>query len=185
MIAYQSRNGQIVQIQVDLASDNVTPLLPHNTTVTPPPPADVNCYVALVDGVYHQIPIAVPYFELSYLIQQKLDEINSYADWYYEQPVTVGGVVFDADALAKSRFAETKLIYDISGVLPPFWVTHNNEQYPITNISQITNIIMTIAGSFLTKFGEIQVMKTNSRAATTQAELDAVVVPKKPMIGMP
>jgi hypothetical protein len=182
------RNPQpelIVQELFDVAPDG-TPLLPDNATVTPPPEYNAATqYLAIVKNTWHVIDRPVIAIPLDELKRRKLEQLSRYKEWYLNQPATYDNHKFDADETSKNRLVQTYNTYQITNQLPPAWIDHDNNPYPITKVDQIKGIITAIAAQFQTRFFECKAIRDQINAATNEEELNAVNVPTIPMPGLP
>ncbi len=180
MLAHTLRNGKVTQIQVDV-SPSGKPLLPLNSTVEDMPETLPGHYVTLVDSQWVQIPIAVPTYSFSYLQDLKLSAVKKYAAWYQTRPVTFDGQQFQADEASKNLLTQALLVANIGGGVPPFWKTLDNQKYPLPDITKLSDLVVAVSQDFSRKFYEMDALKASISACTTEAELDAIVVPSVPL----
>lgn len=180
MLAHTLRNGVVTQIQVDV-SPSGQPLLPLNSTVEDKPEALPNHYVTLVDSKWTQIPVAATVYTFEYLKQMKLAAAKKYASWYKVQPVTFDGHEFQADEASKNLLTQALLVANVGGGVPPFWKTLDNQKYAIADVTVLADLVVAVSQDFSRKFYETDTLKETISAATTEAELDAIVVPSVPL----
>lgn len=183
MKAYRNVGGDVREIDVDVDLKG-SPILPPDTTVDARPEALPGHYVTVVgkSWVQIEIPVAVVSFETKK--QQKLNEISQYAAWYQDQPLDINGVKFDADEKARIRLSQALVIHLTLGQIPPAWITYDNAEFPLTTIDELKGISAAVHQAFQTRFFECNALRQAALVSTDDASLDAVVVPKKPNIGL-
>lgn len=178
MLAYRNVGGSIKQIDVDLDAQG-NPLLPPDTTVDPRPEPNENHYVTVVGNSWVQIPIPQPFFTFETIKARKLDEAEEYQKKLLDKPYDVNGTLFDGDEITRSRLIQALVINNTNGYLPPAWVGKNKKTKPITQRQDLIDIITTIQNDFANRFFQAETIKQGILAATTQAELDAIVIPQE------
>ena len=179
MKAWRNLNGQVVEIDVDVDPQG-NPLLPPDTTTDPKPEPLEGHYVTVVGREWVQIPIPVVTYDFSYLQQQALDRLNQYKKWYLDQPAEVAGRLFDNDETARARVSQAILAHQLTGFLPEFWVDANNQRYPINSIEDLKAIAVALQNSFNIRFTEMNNIRQQILAATTEDELNAIEIPAIP-----
>lgn len=182
MRAFQNRQGNVVEIEVDV-DPHGNPLLPPDTTVDARPEPLEGHYVTVVGNRWVQIPIPVfvPSFEL--LKQQALERLATYRNWLLQQPVTAGANnehIFDADDKARDRLTQALVLHTQFGTLPPAWVKHDNTMFPLTVVADLIFIITTVQQAFTSRFFETVTIRNQLLAATDEAALNAIAIPTIP-----
>lgn len=176
MKAFRNLAGNVVEITVDVGLDG-QPILPPDTTVDPRPEPLPGHYVTVVGKEWVQIEIPVVFETLESKIARKLEAIGKYRDWLTEQPVEVNGVKFDADEQARSRLTQSLVINSTLDYLPPAWISYDNTPQPLATVDDLKTIVQAVQTAFATRFFECDTLRQAAKAATTEAELDLVVVP--------
>lgn len=176
MKAFRNVAGNVVEINVDIGLDG-KPILPPDTTVDPRPEALPGHYVTVVGKEWVQIEIPQVFETLETKIGKKLEAIGKYRDWLTEQPVEVAGVEFDADDQARARLTQALVSHTALGYLPPAWIAFDNSPYPLATIDDLKAIVQGVQTAFATRFFECDSLRQAAKAAKTEQELDAVVIP--------
>lgn len=179
MKAYRNIGGVVREVDVDVGLDNL-PILPPDTTVQPRPDPLPGHYVTVVDHSWVQIPVTVYVEAFSSKKQKKLDAMRMYKAWYMDQPVDVGGTLFDGDKNSRDLMAQALLLAREINSVPPFWVTNANTPYPLATIDDLKVIVTAVHNAFSTRFYTCEQLRAQIFAATTEAELDAVAIPQIP-----
>lgn len=179
MKAFRNIGGNIVEIEVDVGPDNV-PLLPPDTTVDPRPDPLPGHYVTVVGNSWVQIPIPQEFTTFEYKKQKALEALKKYKEWYLEQPVEHNGVLFDADETARIRLTQALVVHSASSYLPPYWITANNDLYPIENLSDLMGIVNAVQTAFTTRFFEMDGIRRQILNASNEEELNAINIPTIP-----
>ena len=177
MKAFRNIGGEVREIQVDIGSDG-QPILPPDTTVDERPEPLPGHYVTVVDKSWVQIEIPVYVKSFETLKAEALNKVVKYRNWLLEQPVDVDGVLFDGDKEARDRLTDALVIYNELGVLPPSWVTYDNEMYALANIDDLKAIAAAVATAFSTRFYECNDLRISVNSATDEAQLQAIVIPE-------
>lgn len=179
MKAFRNVAGNVVEVDVDVGPDGKA-ILPPDTTIDPKPEAQEGHYVTVVGNAWVQIPVPVQFVAFETEKELALQRLRDYRDWYINSPVEYAGELFDADEMARNRLIQALVIYQASGYLPPVWVTYDNKNFEIADITALNNLISTIQNAFSTRFYETNTLRSQILAAQTKEELDAVVIPTNP-----
>lgn len=181
MKAYRNIGGTVKEIQVDVGLDG-QPILPPDTTVNPRPEAQPGHYVTVVgkDWVQIEIPVVVESFESKKA--SKMASISAYRDWLLNQPAEHQGILFDGDATARVRLTQALLMARELSYVPPSWVTYDNSKFVIVDIEALRALVGDVTTAFSTRFYQCDQLREDTIAATTEMELDAVVVPGIPAV---
>ena len=177
MKAFRNIGGEVREIQVDIGLDG-QPILPPDTTVDDRPEPLPGHYVTVVDNSWVQIetPVYVKSFET--LKAETLEKVVKYRSWLLDQPVDVDGALFDGDKEARDRLTDALVIHNELGVLPPSWVTYDNETHTLTTIDDLKAIASAVATAFSTRFYECNDLRASVNAAADEAQLQAIVIPE-------
>lgn len=177
MKAYRNVAGEVREILVDIGLDGKA-ILPPDTTIAPRPQALPGHYVTVVGTEWVQIesPVYVESFESKR--RRKIAAIGKYRDWLTEQPVVVADVKFDADDQARSRLTQALVMHAELAYLPPVWVTFDNGVHALASIDDLKVIVSEVQTAFATRFYECSELRDSAMAATSEAELDLVVIPQ-------
>jgi len=179
MKAWRNIGGTVVEIDVDVDPEN-NPILPPDTTTDIRPEVLEGHYVTVVDKVWVQIPIPVPFITFETKRNVALDRVKEYRDWYLNTPVTVGSAEFDGDERARNRLVQALVIFNETGYLPPAWIMTNNQPHPIATINDLKTIIAAVQTAFSTRFFETAAIREAILAATNEAALEAITIPVRP-----
>lgn len=180
MKAFRNIGGTVVEIDVDVDPDG-QPILPPDTTVDEKPDAQPGHYVTVVGNSWVQIPLPQEFITFEYKKQQALEKLAKYKAYLFEQPVEINGVMFDANEKARNRLTQALVINTASGYLPPFWITANNSQHPITTLDDLKEIINGVQTAFATRFFQMDTLRQQILAATNEDELNAIEIPTIPL----
>jgi len=181
MKAWRNFGDALVEIEVDVSTSG-QPILPPDTTIAPRPDPLEGYYVTVVGNEWVQIPIPQEFTLFETKKQVKLEEIRKYRAWYLEQPVDYNGLTFDADEQSRNRLTQALLIYQTNGYLPPAWIAFDNTSYTLTVIDDLMGIINAVQTAFSTRFFETDAIRRQVIDAATEADLEAVVIPKLPQM---
>lgn len=184
MKAFRNVAGTVTEIEIDVDL-NGQPILPPDTTVDPRPEAQDGHYVTVVGKEWVQIPIPQQVTTFETKQAEALKHVQAYRDWYLEQPVTHGGLLFDGDATARARLTQALTINSANGYLPPAWITFDNQAYPLADVAALVSLVNDVQVAFSNRFFEMATLRGQVNAATTDAELAAVNIPAIPQNGMP
>lgn len=174
MKAFRLYNGIIQEIDVDVGLDGL-PILPPNTTVDPRPDEIPNHYLTIEGNVWLQVEIPAPTLEQER--QNKLIQFAKYREQYMDQPVTVNDVLFDADSTARERLTQALVMNQVFSYLPPVWITHGNQSYPIAVIGDLAAIAQAVQTAFASRFYEMTSLRDSINAATTVEQINAITIP--------
>ena len=179
MKAFQrTPDGSIKEILIDL-DRNGNPILPSNTTIDPRPQANEGHYVTVVDDKWVQIPITPPReVTLEELKDEKRKVLAAYKDWFLEQPVYMGEVLYDGDSVARDRLTQAVLLAELGGPVAESWVDANDIPRPIVDQDHIKNLSFQVAGVFQQRFTVLTGIRLAIIEATSVEELDAIVIPE-------
>ena len=176
MKAYRNMGGNVVEIEVDIGLDN-EPILPPDTTVDPKPEPLEGHYVTVVDKAWVQIPIPVEFKTFDTIKAEKLAALAAIKQAFLDAPVEVNGVAFDADEIARSRLSQALTIHTATNYLPSFWLAADNSMITLTTINDLLAIVGAVQNAFAQRFADYATMRATINAASTQEELDLVVLP--------
>lgn len=173
-------SGEIKQIKVDV-DKNGNPILPADTTVDPRPDPAPGYYVTVVDNTWVQILTPVPPApSLEQLKQEAIAKLSKWKEWVLEQPVNYQGQSFDADDVARNRLTQAVTLLSIGAPHPAAWVTYDNSVYDVEDAQDLTNLALVVANIFQERFTQATALRAAIDAATTESELEAVVIPAIP-----
>lgn len=175
MKAWRLYNGQINEIDVDV-DPNGQPILPPETTVAARPEALPGHYVTIQGDQWVQIEIVAP--SLFQLKNDKMMAFNVYRQKYMDKPVEVNGVMFDADSTARERLTQALVMNTAFSYLPPVWITHDNSAYTLADLDALKAIALAVQTAFATRFYEIVGIRDSVTNASTEEELNAIVIPE-------
>lgn len=178
MKAFRNLGGNVVEIEVDVDPTGL-PILPPDTTVEPRPEPLEGHYVTVVDKSWVQIPVTPNVLSFELKKQDALRRVSQYNDWYINEPVTHSGFLFDADELARNRLTQALVLQSAANILTPAWITYDNKTFPITTAADLMGIINAVQTHFTTRFFEMATLHQRVEAATTEAELEAIVIPSR------
>lgn len=179
MKAFRNIAGVVVEIDVDVDLQG-KPILPPDTTVDTKPEAQAGHYVTVVGNAWVQIPIPQTVVAFEYAKQQKLESLGVYKAWYFEQPTTINGILYDADEQARNRLAQNLIVNSATGYLPPAWITADNSSTPINTLADLIEIVNGVQETFATRFFEMDALRKQITDAGDEVTLAAIVVPTVP-----
>lgn len=180
MKAFRNVGGSIVEIEVDVGVDG-QPLLPPDTTVAEKPSALAGHYVTVVGNVWEQIPIPVEFKTFESKKAEALAKLKAWSIWYFEQPITHEGVKFDADAKARERLTQAMTGLLSGSGFPPVWVAFDDSLFPLADSDALKALaVAVIRTAFSQRFFEYNTFRTQINETTTEAELEALVIPTIP-----
>ena len=140
--------------------------------------------MTVVGNVWMQIPIPQPYVSFETKKAEAEKKLQSYRDWYLEQPVTHESVLFDGDETTRARLTQALIVHSANGYLPPAWITYDNNVFPLPNVDALKALVNTVSVAFSNRFFEMSTLRGQIMAATDETQLDAVVIPVAPRDGM-
>lgn len=181
MKAFRNIGGNVVEISVDLDLSG-NPILPPNTTVEPRPEVQDGHYLAVVGNSWVQIPVPVVEVTLEQIKQEALGKLKAWRNWKLEQPFVYEEVLFDADETARARLSQAVVIGEVSGVFPPAWVAQDNSMFPIVDYSALKALGIAMSVEFSARYFEASTLREAIEAATSKAEVEAVVIPSITML---
>lgn len=179
MKAFRNVGGNVIEIDVDVGIDG-NPILPPDTTIDPKPADIAGQYTTVVGNAWVHIPIPQQVISFEYKKQQALEKLAAYKKWYLDQPVPYSGAVFDSNEVSRNRLIQALVINTATGYLPPGWVTADNNSFPIPDLAALKNLIAAIQTAFATKFYEMETIRSQVVATTTEADLNLITIPHIP-----
>lgn len=174
MKAFRLYNGTINEIDVDIDPDN-NPILPPDTTVDPRPADLEGHYLTIQGDKWVQIEIVPP--SLEQLRMNKLIQFEAFRPQYFDKPVEVGGILFDADETARDRLTQALVMNQHINYLPPAWISYDNTPVPIADLAALLPIVAAVQTAFATRFFELNTIRDSINNAADQLALDAIVFP--------
>lgn len=177
MKAYRNVAGDVREIFVDIGIDG-QPILPPDTTVDPRPEPMPGHYVTVVGKVWVQIETPVLFETFETKQANKIREIGKYRNWLTEQPVEIGGIMFDADDQARGRLTQAMVMHTELGYLTPAWIALDNTPQPITTINDLKAIVVGVQTAFAGRFFECDTLRQAAMSATTEQQLYDIVIPR-------
>lgn len=183
MKAYRGHGNSFIEIEVDIDPITNEPILPLNSTVTPPPTPGDGMQVTLVDGEWKEIPLPeIKAKTLEEIKEETLSELEAWKELYLALPFVYEGNLYHGDSKARDMINSSILALREFNRLPKTWITFTGT--PITNVTE----------SFLKGLAEVFHDTYEERFLTTVAiaseiskaididELDAIVIPELPTV---
>ena len=188
MKAFRNVAGNVVEILVDIDPAG-NPILPPDTTVDPKPEAQEGHYVTVVGREWVQIPAPQEFKAFETKKNEAINKLREYREWKLEQPVTltVEGtgeeVKFDADSTARDRINHALTLHTNLGVLPPAWITYDNNEFPLTTLEDLKTVATAVFTAYNNRFFECNEIRKQLLEAQDEETL-AVAVELIPQIEM-
>jgi len=172
--------------QFVLAGDGIPPVLPStfvslefmsqgfNPLSTNP--AQRTQYWADTAGTLSYGDVMVALNGLASVQQTQIQTLQTAYQAALQVPIAYMGTTFEADASSQIVVAHSITVYTVEGATPPgfYFVDTNNNQVPMT-LAQLQGLGSAIAASYWTVFQKWTTLKAQVLAATTLAEVQAVV----------
>lgn len=168
-------------------ADPLTPdawLLPAHCTQTPPPSVDVGFFVQFVNDVWQTVaePLAPPEPTpptLDKLKSVKNSAINAARLATNRSTFTHAGKSFACDELSRGDIESTNGFISLNGTLPPGWPggwkAADNTYAGIADIAAWKGFYASMFSAGMANFSHAQTLKTQLAAATTAAQVAAIV----------
>lgn len=176
MKAHRNIAGTVVEIDIDLDLAG-NPILPPDTTTDPRPDAQPGHYVTVVGRNWVQIPIPQQVKSLELQRSEALAKVQAYRDWYLEQPIVHEGVVFDGDQIARVRLSQAVIVADAGGQVPPAWITHDNNAFPLSGLAALKSLAVSVITEFGNRFFEANAIREAIMQAPDEAALASIAIP--------
>jgi hypothetical protein len=139
-------------------------------------PAQRTQYWADMAGTLSYGDVMVALKGLAPLQQAQIQTLATSYQAALQVPITYMGTTFEADASSQIVVAHSMMVYAVEGATPPgfYFVDSNNNQVPMT-LAQLQGLGSAIAASYWSVFQKWTTLKAQVMAATTLAEVQAVV----------
>lgn len=174
MKAYRGHGNSFIEIEVDIDPITNEPILPLNSTVTPPPTPGDGMYVTLVNGVWveeKEVDYSTP--DLETMKRDKLDQLETWKELYLNAPFCYEGIVFHGDQTAREMINSSILALREYDQLPPQWVTYDGNVITQIDEKMIRGMGKVIHEQYSKRFTEVvQLTGAIASAGTIESLLE-------------